>query len=243
MEAILKYLGSLPSFVPDFLAIVSGPKTFLRSRNTDTPENWGLALRFFWISGIIFLIISQMAASVISGNTHLLVDLIKLTVVQALSTLVAAAVIKLGWTLVGGKAPFRRLVLTHLYVHSVLWIAVAVLVLYMAAVFRSTTDPQILSELHNDWFKDGGVIARHEWSPADPRFSALGGLDPGSFEVLMDFWYIGTFAAIVGWLFLTWGAYRELNNASGLRSLGAFIISFAIYYYTIKVTGVFGVMT
>ena len=120
MEVILKYLEFIPAYAADLIALLTAPKTFLKSVNVATDTNWSRALRFFVFSAVAsFLLIRLSGLPYQAKDENFLVGLSKSVVLWAVGVLFGAAAIKISWKLTGGKASFDSILLTHMYVVSV----------------------------------------------------------------------------------------------------------------------------
>jgi hypothetical protein len=228
MEAFLKYLEFMPAYVIDLVAVLTSPKTFLKTRNRGD-ENWPTALRFFGFSAILGFILLQFATtpSPLLPKDTVLINIAKAIVLWGVYILFGAAAIKVSWKLVGGKASFDSILLTHIYCLSMFILIALVLTLignglikiispdiYDAAVKMDKTG---ISKSIFELFTDGNI----QQQPSK-------GVEGAKIVILSAIISITSLGNCI-WVIATWGAYRDLNNASRARSFVAFIISCVLF--------------
>ena len=138
MDSFLKYIEFVPAYIIDLISLLSSPKTFLKSRNRGD-ENWPTALRFFGFSAILVFILLQFAnnRSLVVPKDELLMDFAKLIVFWGAFILFGAAVIKVSWKFVGGKASFDSTLLTHIYSFSMLLLIVMLVSLISKGILQN----------------------------------------------------------------------------------------------------------
>jgi len=60
MDALLRYIEFIPLYIIDMVALITSPKTFLKTKNSDDDAtNWPTALKFFGFSAILGFILLQ----------------------------------------------------------------------------------------------------------------------------------------------------------------------------------------
>jgi hypothetical protein len=224
MEAILKYLGLLPAYVVDLIALISSPKIFLKIKAAkESHESWTDALRFFaFSSAFAFLLIQLQGGGLFRGSTNILFDLSKVVVFWALGVIAGAAVIKLSWRIVGGRAPFGSVILVYFYVYSVFLLLVNGTSLAQSgllAIFFPEDHAHVMKTLaekglpgvFNEAFRPNLQTSLNQSKAI--YVSAITAIVSGIASIA---WLI--------WLIATWGAYRDLNNTSRQRSVIAFCL-------------------
>ncbi len=212
METWLGYLRFIPDYIADLIALVAQPKSFLRARNDVSGDNWIKALQFFFISCVLSVVLQ---ISYIARNANLFDLLGRSVIIWASGVFLMALAIKLSWALVGGKASFSSVVLTHFYAYSVyLLLANFATMAFMGAL--NIYSPDYASRVIIMTQTKDIATAMHE-SLSTP-------VQPGVFLISIIYsWALG--AATIAWTVAVWGAYRQLCNVlSRWRSFLAFLI-------------------
>ena len=139
----------------------------------------------------------------------------------AIGTLFLAAAIKISWRMVGGRASFNSILLTHLYGFSGFLLISACYSLIFAgliAIFYPGYYSEILrmaekglanmfSQIISNPDAVSSILEKY---PTLRRFEMVS-------NTILDF-------VMLSWIIVIWGAYRELNKASRARSFAAFIL-------------------
>lgn len=215
MDTILKELveffrEKLPRYLLDILALVSGPKSFLRDEIGEQCD-LGKALTFLVLSLILvnclFLpIVPPDFLTVAYG-----LALVSYTVVFLTLHLFA---ILLSWRLVRSSPPVTRIVAVYSYIASVALFFQVFWVWGNLFVIRAyPTMMQLSTELQ---------------SATDDRVEEIFASHPEIIEA--GFWMVGVFglyllADLIWWL-ISWGAFRHVVGVGRWRSSAAFLISF-----------------
>jgi hypothetical protein len=211
MADVLQYLKLVPDFAVDFVNLLASPKTFLADHNKGDANEWPKALLFFLICTAIS---SVLQALYVTGVPEFAILLLRSVVVWGIGGLLFSVAIKAAWMIVGGRAPFASIFLTHLYVYSIFILILnlgTMAQMNLLGLFRKRQYDSAQAMVREG---DLGAILRAP-APAAPD-------DPVSIALNIIILFTG--ALFIGWIVLTWGAYRKLNAASRRRSGAAFLI-------------------
>jgi len=219
MEALLKYLQFAPAYATDLAGLIASPKTFLANKNRGGDQDWANALIFFAISTIISFTIQ---ATGVKLDADFVTDVIKTMLFLAIFTLTLAVVIKVAWRLVGGRAPLHSIILTQLYVFSIYMLISCVISLVFVslhAIFYLNYYEEVTGITQKGLFNLIYKIIN------DPGTASLLSSEKYPGLIILGTVMFGIFCLVsVAWIIATWGAYRQLNEASRVRSFAAFIL-------------------
>jgi hypothetical protein len=216
MEKWLEYLRFIPAYVIDLVALISGPKSFLSSRNSPSDENWVRALQFFLISSVISLVLDTSRAS---GKQAEFYSLLGQNLVEdAIAVLAFALCIKVSWTLVGGKAPLSSFILIQLY--SVSSFDIAISIHRLAELRAIDIFAPNATKLENVLEERDFAIKMHKLFATKDEIAEQGLAGP-IIQVLSTLIIL---SLLFAWIAAIWGAYRDLNRLSRQRSLVAFVL-------------------
>jgi hypothetical protein len=221
----LNALSVFPQYVDDLLRLLAGPKGFLRVRSPIPSGTWRDGLRFLAVSVLLTESASFPAMGDVSMSLHIagVMFLFWYVLLYGLATLVS-------WRMVGAKAPVDRFFANHFYIAGVVKLIMTSVFLLIVSVARAVDsvgwDKMITAAKTGhalDFFlKNGSTMAdRPEWL----LVSAIGVLGYG---------------CILMWVFMAWGAYREMNNLSRLRSAVAFVLFCSLIAPIVVVTTLVG---
>ncbi|HEV2915380.1 MAG TPA: hypothetical protein VGX92_19025 [Pyrinomonadaceae bacterium] len=216
-DMVLLVLNQIPKYFSNFISILVGPKSFVRGRNDTSQQTLAEAMTFYGISFVITMILSWplMPVHVESARflaTRALTNLIVVTIGAAL-TLVS-------WRFVGGRAQFASYFVIGCYYVGVL-IVFMMLVFLCALGVVKILDPALYPIL---------AESSAHIQIVNEKLNALIN-DPGNRKHLNVFliynliFLIGM-AAMLFWSILGWGAFREINGLTKMRSFVAGIIAF-----------------
>jgi hypothetical protein len=205
VKDLLERLVTLvPAYFADLIQLTTGPKRFLAQRTSR------------WKDGLLFVAISFLLTFTIqlplSGTDPLLGAASEGAFVLGYVVLFGYAVV-LAWRAVGGKAPIERFFAIHFYVAGVLKLIMTVTFMTLVGVLRmgarSSYEEMNKAVYAGDmlWF-----VANAERLMAEPAWQLATGLA------------VTGVLAMLAWVVTTWGAYRDLNQASRPRSVVAFLI-------------------
>ena len=217
-EQILKYL---PHYLTEFGAVFSGPKSFIATKlSADASDAFGEALLFLGISLTLVLL---MYTSLLPAGKDFWSFAIPYYVSYIIEIPLGAMVIRAAWWIVGGRAPARPFFIAYAYYVGVASVLIGAIDLVASGSFK-TFDPQLYQEYSGsfekpqsieDWVQSHtDLLHRYAQSYVTLTAAVIEGL--------------GTLFIII-WGLIGWGAYRQLNGLSKLRSLVALIISWVLF--------------
>ena len=218
-EQILKYL---PHYLTEFGAVFSGPKSFIATKlSTDAGDAFGEALLFLGISLTLVLL---MYTPLLPAGKDFWSFAIPYYVSYIIEIPLAAMVIRTAWWIVGGRAPARPFFITYAYYVGVASVLIGAIDLVASGSFK-TLDPQLYREYSDavqkaaqsmeDWVQSHADLV-HRF--ADSYVTLTAAVIEGLGTLIITIW------GLIGW-----GAYRQLNGLSKLRSLVALIISWVLF--------------
>jgi hypothetical protein len=227
MEALLKYLAFAPAYAMDLAGLLASPKTFLKTKIREGDQDWAEALTFFAISIIIAFLIQTTGVNLIQATTvkldpAILTGLMRAILLSAICTLVIAVLIKIAWRFVGGRAPLHSILLTQFYVFSayvLIMCCIALIFVSLHALFYPGYYHDVSRMTHEGFFNVLYQVINN------PDTASL--LSPVKYPGLLQLGIVmlGISCLVsVAWTIAIWGAYRQLNEASRIRSFAAFIL-------------------
>jgi hypothetical protein len=202
----------------EFGTAFSGPKGFIATKvDTNAGDAFGEALLFVGTSLALVLL---MNTPLLPAGKEFWSVAIPYFVSCMLKLPLAALAIRSAWWIVGGRAPARSFFITYAYYAGVGIVLLSAVDLVAAGLFK-TFDPQLYREYSEavqksrsmeDLFQSGYF---HRFSESNTVLSAI--IVSG----------LGYFVLFV-WGLIGWGAYRQLNGLSKLRSFAALIVSWVL---------------
>ncbi len=216
-ELLQNIISYIPVYLTEFLALVSGPKRFIRRKKLQEPEGLNDALLFFGLSIALSFIISLPLHP--SGKDFWEYFGFHATYLLLIVVLNAAGC-RLAWFLVGGKAPLMPFVILYGYYAGVILFIYTFFAIASEGLLK-VYDPDIYSQLLE--------IAEMDRTKSE---SAIDDIDAYSNKVVIVAVLVQWAGHLVAgvWFFIGWGAFRELNNLSKLRSFFVFLIVAAMYF-------------
>ena len=222
MNDLLKLVfAQIPKYISNFVNLISHPKRFVRKRNKINDQSLTEALTFLGITFVLSLIITSPLRT---EGVNLWQHVAARGFLLVLSVTLNAAVLRLSWRLVGGKAHFLKFFIPFCYFYAVGNVILDVTHLLALGVAKFW-DPEFYK-----------IIVEHlrEKTPPSPEaekyiIRVLG--DPQSADltkalVLISFMIIlqSGWVTYFVWMTAGWGAFREVTGLSKWRSLAAGII-------------------
>ncbi|MFT5706879.1 MAG: hypothetical protein ACI9ES_001168 [Oceanospirillaceae bacterium] len=135
MKALIeKVLIYLPQYLTDFGAIISGPKTFVATKNTQPDIYFNDALLFLGIS-IALSVILRIPSLNDSTDIWQQLSLHGVTVLVAVS--VYSVILRFAWCIVGGKASIKSFFVTYAYFGGVLFILGLLIEIIKVGAFKT----------------------------------------------------------------------------------------------------------
>ena len=223
MSDLLKLVfAQFPKYISNFVNLISHPKRFVRKRNKINDEALTEALTFLAITfGLSLILTSPLRSEGVNLSQHVAAR--GLLIVLAVT--VNAAVLRLSWKLVGGKAHFLKVLIPFCYFYAVgnLFLDVTHLLALGVAKFW---DPEFY-KLIVEHFRKKSFLQSSE---AEAYVTGLlGDAQSGHFTkalVFITFVIISQsgWVAFLVWMMAGWGAFREVTGLSKERSLAAGVI-------------------
>ena len=203
-ELLERLVTVLPAYFADLIQFTAAPKRFLATRTAT------------WTQGLTFLAVSFLLTFIIqlplTRTDPLLEAATDAAFVFTYVVLFGYAVI-LAWRAAGGRAPIEGFFAIHFYVAGVIKLLMSATFIIVIGVLRMA-DPAAYREMSEHLYAGDAMwllanIDRLQHRPA--------------WQVAMVLTMIGV--ALIGvWIVTTWGAFRQLNGLSRLRSVVAFAI-------------------
>jgi hypothetical protein len=195
-DLLAKMLALLPAYGMQVIELVSGPKAFIARRDLASPTAIRKALTFAGLSfGLAF--IAQVPLLAEKQDKEWMFGV--LAIQAALGFLLNVAILALSWRLVGGRLAWKKFIAVTCYfsgISTLLFVGVSLLA---AGAFN------LLDSVHFKQMLNGAAL------DPDELLASLG------FRVYLVIVGVGLLA-VYTWIFFIWGAYRELNRLSKLRS-------------------------
>ncbi len=216
-DLVMLVLNQIPKYFSNFISVLVGPKSFVRGRNDTSQQALAEAMTFYGISFVITMILTWplMPTHVESARflaTRALVNFIMVAIGAAL-TLVS-------WRFVGGRAQFASYFVISCYYVGVLIVGLMLIFLCALGVVKAL-DPALYPILAESSAHIQLVNEKLNALINDPT-------NRKHFTVMLIYdliFFIGLIAMLL-WSILGWGAYREINGLSKMRSFVAGIIAF-----------------
>lgn len=202
-EIVLQFVAYLPEYVKDLLKVMISPKRFNRDMMLNQEYDYRKAILFLCLSTALVLLLEWPVIKAVS-NEWITVGIF--FVLCLLSVLSFALMVWLAWLSVGGKAPINAVFVTSSYFSGALMV-IFVPFLLLGLGMMKVIEPTIYYELY----------VKHSALPLDMLFGSKG------YVVFIYFMLSGLLVDFL-WFFIAWGSYRELVNATKVRSAAAFAI-------------------
>ena len=217
MQDLLKEIfASIPKYISNFARVLTGPKSFIASRNVDREGALTEALTFAGISFCLAMIL-------ITPRIPDEVDFWKFFGARLISNLIliacAAGVLRLAWKIVGGQASFDKFLIVYSYYFGVAFLMLFLVMLCSDGILKSF-DPELYKKLV-------AIQLKQSTETVNP-------VQSGAFIASLVIFLAG-FILVSIWGFIGWGAYRLLNNASKGQSVAAFFLAGVLTWPTLMV--------
>jgi hypothetical protein len=213
LQLVLQYL---PQYLSDLGAILARPKRFISERNPETNEAFLASLFFLGISLVIYTI---MMTPLRSAGKDVWTALGSIATVAILAVFLNAILLRFVWLMVGGKASTRTFFTISGYYNGFALISLAVVEIIGVGVYK-TVDATLYESIRKATSKGEPIpkVPLDDWMVSVPYLLGL--------------------LLLMVWIFIAWGAFREVNGLGRFRSFIAFIISiifdvpaFAVSYF------------
>jgi hypothetical protein len=204
-----------PGYLSDLLSLIQQPKRFVARRVSQRPLPMRDALTFLTISFALSWIIKM---SFLRSAPWL--EVLPDAVFVLLEVLVYGAVICVAWRAVRGRAELQKVFVIHFYYSGIFLMLIATWFLLVMGILRSA-DPAFYDAMWEAVY--GGRMLSFALESAD-HLSQSPAAMPMALGLLLGL------AATIAWVFAGWGAYRELNRLSRLRSAMAATIFVVLWF-------------
>jgi hypothetical protein len=202
LDKILKYL---PHYLTDFGTAFAGPKSFIAAKLSNAEDDaFAEALLFL---GISFALVVLMLMPLQRPGTDFWSVCGTNFITALIGMSLGATVTRVAWWIVGGRAPARLFFIAYAYLIGVVYVILAAVQLLSMGFFK-VLDPQLYRQ-----FLD-----------ASQKGQSMPDLSQSYIPVTALAIFIFGWLALSIWAFIGWGAYRQLNGLSKLRSFIALLI-------------------
>ncbi|HEV7317876.1 MAG TPA: hypothetical protein VGO04_04600 [Ensifer sp.] len=216
-----KIAGLLPRYFLELGNLVSGPKEFVKSKDVYSDQAFESALVFAAIT-VLLLFITMLT---IYGINNLIVFLILGYAASFISIGLISMSIMLAWRAVGWKRAAKPIFVVMLYYYAAInWMTIILTLTYLG--FLKSYAPTY----HSSVLKS---IRENEFNQLGNKFSVLLETAP-PWE--SNTFSLGSVVASLGivfiliWIFIGWGAFRNLSGLQKWKSGVAFILFLLIFY-------------
>ena len=201
-----KLIELIPTYLNDLFSLLSGPKRFIAERISGNEPAMEKALVFLSISFFIGWILK---ISLIRGDPF--IELGSDAIFTLIYVLAYGGVLYAAWFIVGGRSDFKKFMTIHFYFAAILKIMMSFIFLGMMGAIRMV-DPALYKDIFDAAYSGG--IATFLISNKQQLLQNTG------YRLSIMVQFVG-FGAMLAWIFVGWGAYRELNQLSRLQSFAA----------------------
>ena len=211
-DIVEQILGYLPKYLPEFIKVFAGPKSAISARNQGNPDDLKQALIFF---GVSFFLIFPFQRALLPSQHEFWAHIAQSVAIVFFVGLASAALIRLAWRVLGGKAPLEKFIVVYCYFSGVILII---------SMFSTLIPLGALKTFYPDSYTSLKIVFfSQDRSPIDFEGFEEIILLPGYqlFNILNTL--LGLLLII--WYVIAWGAYRELTGLTKVRSAAAFILS------------------
>jgi hypothetical protein len=195
-----KLIGLVPAYFDALLPLVTGPKHFIAKRLSRDKSAMQKALVFLAVSFLIGWILKIP----LSRKDNPLLELGPDGVFVLIYIMTYGAALCLAWRIAGGRAEIQKFLIIHFYYSGVLTLLVTSLYLGVMGTIRAA-DPTLYKEIYDAVY--GGNFAAFLIQNSERLLAAPG------YQLSLWVQVVG-YGAMLIWIFVGWGAYRELNKAT-----------------------------
>jgi hypothetical protein len=208
-DVLEKAVALIPAYIADLLQLIQGPKRFAGERVSGEAASIRNALVFL---GISFLLSWVIKTSFLRADP--LIELATDAAFVLFQVLAFGIVLCLAWRIAAGPVEIPKMFVIHFYFSGVFLIIVAVLFMAMMGTVRAV-DPDFYADMLDATY-GGNVLGFALENEERLQQSAVSTI--AVFAVPLGI------LTIAAWIFAGWGAYRDLNRSSRLRSALAAIL-------------------
>ena len=202
-----------PAYVSDLISLVQQPKQFVARRVSADPAPIKDALIFLAISFALSWIIK---ISFLRSEPWL--ELLPDAAFVLLEVLAYGAAVSLAWRAVKGRAELQKIFVVHFYYSGVFLMLMGVWFMVLMGIMRAA-DPGLYADMWEAVY-DGSMLTFVQ--------ERVDQISESPVAVPMASAMLFGLMALIAWVFVGWGAYRELNHLSRARSATAATIFVAL---------------
>jgi hypothetical protein len=218
-DLIVIILSELARYLESLVGLLAGPKTFVRTldENTDKP-----LVQSFTFLGISYILYELLFASLLPTGVDFLQRTASHAIFLLVASLVNVGVLQISWRIVGGRSCFNKQFIIFLYYGSVRLLIIGTCIILALGVVKS---------LYSELFEPMKMTIMSGGSNKDALFKYINGVaNAGTLAnrvILTGISFLPVAADWI-WIYIGWGAYRELHRASKRASAIAFIAFFVL---------------
>ncbi len=217
-DLLERILGYLPAYLKNLPDLVQGPKRFVLERLSRKEHQQEDALVFLAIS---FLIGWILKASFIRQGFY--IELAADSAFVLALVFAYGVALCLAWRIVKGRAEVQQFFVIHFYYSGVLLLIASCWFMTIVGTLRAFNANLYTRMLENIYQGNAATFFK---ANAESITAA-----PGLMPVIL-----GGQLGVLTWIFVGWGAYRQLNHASKFRS-GLAAMLFAFFWFPIAAFG------
>jgi hypothetical protein len=210
-DLLEKLLGLIPAYFDDLLPLISGPKRFIAGRLSSDQPAMQKALIFLAVS---FLISWVLKIPLSRGDP--LLELGAGGAFVLIYVLAYGCALYLAWRTAGGRAEIQKFLPIYFYYAGVLKLLMTITYLGTMGTMRAA-DPALYKEIYDAAY--GGNIVAFLMRNSGRLLASPG------YRLSLWVQCMG-YGAMLIWFVVGWGAYRELNQLSKIRSITAGLLFF-----------------
>lgn len=205
-ELIEKVVAFVPEYLLSLGGLLARPKTFLANKVPDSEAAYRDSLLFLAVSVCIFVV---ALAPISPAKSDPWQRVGAVAVVEALTVSLMAGALRLAWRIVGGKARIRTFFTIYSYIAAVALLVMALTLLVAEGTFK-VFDPALYLAVR-EAVATGKPVPK-EAAQSRVLYATLG-------------IYAAGFVGLSVWSLSSWGAFRQINNASRARSVCALYLA------------------
>jgi hypothetical protein len=225
MQEILKYLSFIPEYFRDLIRLVASPKAFSSTISSDSSEDWTKSLAFFAMSASLNFVLLSLK---LPNDANYLPLALRAIIGSFIEIALVAAIVRLSWACVGGKADYRATLFLLLYFYSVFRIISSLFQVIML---------KVIEIYNNDFYQHIKNMTRERIGSLLLPF-----FDHQASEMRAPTWALSAFSIIflivLVWGIACWGAFRSINHVSKIKSIFAWIICQILMFPTINLLNI-----
>jgi len=205
-EILERLVGLVPAYFEALLPLLTGPKRFIAARLCGDASAMQKALVFLAVSFAIGWVLKMPLSR---GDP--LLELGADAVFAFVYVVAYGVALYLAWRIAGARSGLQQFLTIHFYYAGILLLLVTGLYLGTMGTLRAG-DPALFKEIHDATYAGKLATFLHE------NLQRL--IASAAYRLSLPVQIAG-FGAMLAWIFAGWGAYRQLNGLSRLRSFGA----------------------